>query len=398
MSIKKQSLFYSSDNHKLDYDELIGTINKRKFYYEEYFAENYIDFIVNTILCIIHQKNVTLIDYLNFTKQESDIEHINSSSVNDLSHLQNLIRSSSTKFGIYSSGTTSVPKLIYQPISRLLKSVQINEAYKNTKWSLTYNHAHSAGIQVFLQVIMNASTIFDFYKKSQSYILDTINDYGIEFLSATPTFYRMLWTSTLRLNSIKHLTFNGEKCSQDLIDKMKMACPNASVKNIYGSTESGPLMSSESQYFSIPKRLLDKVKIVDNELMIHSSIMSESIQKDEWYGSGDLVEIIEEDPLIINFISRKSRIINVGGHNVNPQEIEEILMMHTSIIDAQVLPRPHKIIGNLVIANIVSNNKNLTEKHILDFLKNHLALYKVPRIINFVNAIEIGRTGKKKIS
>jgi acyl-CoA synthetase (AMP-forming)/AMP-acid ligase II len=157
-------------------------------------------------------------------------------------------------------------------------------------------------------------------------------------------------------------------------------------------------MSSDSHEFIIPTRLLEKIKIEEDELFLHQSIVSKSINKnEEWYRTGDMVQVINDTPLTLVFVSRKSRIINVGGQNVNPQEIEEVLLQHPKILDAQVIPRPHPLIGNLITARIKTDDSGVEEAEIKIYLKEKLASYKIPRIITFVQDIKYGNTGKKLI-
>jgi acyl-coenzyme A synthetase/AMP-(fatty) acid ligase len=393
------TIFYHSQDFVITYNDLINKLNQSAYFYNDYFASNYSDFVANVLLSIVNQQDVILIDYRNFHSKENHSPLANAIEILSLDHLIELIRNSVSQIGIYSSGTEGRPKLIYQSITRLNRSVQIDERYNSSRWAFTYNPSHSAGIQVMLQVIFNKATLFDFYKCSRAYILSTIDKYQVNYLSGTPTFYRMLQPFDFILNNLDGITFNGEKSTPELISALKNIAPNARIRNVYGSTESGPLMSSEGDVFVVPNRLLDKIKIANNELLIHHSIMSSSIDStQEWYSTGDLVEVVETSPLSISFISRKSRVINVGGQNVNPQEIEEVLLNHPDIFEVQVIPRTHPLIENLITAHILKKSIQLTEKDVFDYLKERIAKYKIPRIITFVDEIDIGRTGKKKIN
>jgi acyl-coenzyme A synthetase/AMP-(fatty) acid ligase len=391
-------MFYSSKDITITYEDLILEINRRHECHKYYHANDYIDFIVNVIIGLINNVDICLVDFRNIEKSEEEegLETVYHH-INDKADLVKKIMKSKSSIGIYSSGTEGPPKLIYQSIKRLLKSVQIDEKYNNSIWALTYNPSHSAGIQVFLQVIANKASLCDLYKCSRSYILEQIEGKSISYISGTPTFYRMLAPYDFKFENVVSITLNGEKSTSELIEEVKKSFPSARIRNIYGSTESGPLMSSDTSSFIIPSRLIDKVKIEGEELFIHHSIMSPSINCYEWYGTGDLVEIIRYEPLTINFISRKSRIINVGGQNVNPQEVEEALLLHPDIVEAQIIPRENKFIGNVITAYIISTNPVLKEKEVIAYLREKIAKYKIPRIINFVSEISIGSTGKKQI-
>ena len=157
-------------------------------------------------------------------------------------------------------------------------------------------------------------------------------------------------------------------------------------------------MSSDTTTFIVPKRLIDHVKIENEELMIKGHLISKSVNNLDWYPTGDLVKIINHDPLSIEFISRKTSIINVGGQNVSPQEVEETLIKHPSVKDARVYGRPNKMIGNLIVAEVqILDNEIIKEKELIKWCKEKLATYKVPRMIKMVSTIEVGRTGKKML-
>ncbi|MEE9440058.1 MAG: class I adenylate-forming enzyme family protein [Saprospiraceae bacterium] len=390
--------FYKNKTQVLTYADLRIKLNALKTVDTIYYASEYPDFIVNVIAAIVNDIDITLIDYRN-TKNKNSTSFIPiNNSFETTEDIISKITTSTATVGIYSSGTEGPPKLIKQPISRLMKSVRIEEKYLKSTWAFTYNPSHSAGIQMFLQVISNQSTLVDMYRYSRKDILENINDNNIDFVSATPTFYRMLAPYDFACNNVKSATLNGEKSTPELVNNVANIFPNAIIRNIYGSTESGPLMSSTTSTFEVPKRLIGKIKIQDDVLFIASELISNSIAKGDWYDTGDLVKIISEHPLTIEFVSRKTRIINVGGHNVNPQEVEEVLLTHPAIKDIRVYGRPNKMIGNLIIAEVLTiENSQVSEKEIIQHCKKNIAQYKIPRIIKFVEKIAIGNTGKKRI-
>lgn len=393
-------LFYQSKRQLLSYNDIILHVAQCEEINKLFQPASYTDFILNVIVAIVHEEDIVLVDYRNKIDgikalKAKDVVPIAFANVDALI---SAIKSSKSNVGIYSSGTTGTPKLINQTIDRLMKSVRISDEYHNSRWGFTYNPSHSAGIQVFLQVICNQATLFDLYKRNRDDIIATVNKEKIMYLSATPTFYRMLAPYNFIFTSLCSLTFNGEKSTGELINNLKAVCPNAKVRNIYGSTESGPLMSSETTVFTVPQRLINYIKIVEKELLISGDLISDSVGHSDWYQTGDLVRVVDDSPLTIEFVTRKTRILNVGGQNVNPQEVEEILISHSKIKDARVFGRQNKLIGNLVAAEIQKmNHSDIKEKEIIDWCKSNLAAYKVPRMIKFVDQVGVGRTGKKLV-
>lgn len=391
-------IFYTSIDAEINYEELLDRVNQRRIFYRSYLAHDYLDFITNMICGLIQHQDMVLIDYTGisqFQNSEPNDFGVSIATVNDL--ISQIVHSRSA-VGIYSSGSEGPPKLVFQTIERLMLSVKIEAKYQTSSWGFTYNPTHSAGIQMFLQVIANKSCLVDLHKITRQTIITLIHSKNLTYLSATPTFYRMLAPYNFEAPSVKSVTLNGEKSTLPLILNVKKVFPNARIRNIYGSTEVGPLMSSETDVFKIPERLAGQIKIEDGELIFHESIVSKSVASQEWYPSGDLVEIICDDPLQIKFVSRKSRILNVAGHNVNPQNVEEVILELPGIVDARVTGKENALIGNLLVAEVqVIPDFNISEKTLMNQLKTLLPAYKVPRIITFVNSTQIGRTGKKLI-
>ena len=390
------SLFYRGTSEQISYHSLIDSINANSEFYVEYKASSFVSFCINLLTGILNQKNIVLVDLESPGEIENTCVLKNEVKISNAAELIDKVMASSSEIGIYSSGSEGPPKLIYQPIARLAKSVRIEERYRDRSWGFTYNPAHSAGIQVLLQVLANSGTLVDLHLTRRQDIIAQMTSSGLDYISGTPTFYRMLAPFDFEIPSVKSVTLNGEKSTMALIDHMKQVFPNARIRNIYGSTEAGPLMSSETDVFTVPERLMGKLKVEDDQLYFHNSIVSNSVGMSEWYPSGDLVELLDSSPMMVRFISRKSRIINVGGHNVNPQHIEEALLAIEGIRDARVFGKENALIGNLLEAEVViMEDYAYTEKDLMDDLRLRFPPYKVPRIIRFVAAIKTGRTGKK---
>ncbi|MFC2093379.1 long-chain-fatty-acid--CoA ligase [Bacteroidota bacterium] len=116
--------------------------------------------------------------------------------------------------------------------------------------------------------------------------------------------------------------------------------------------------------------------------------------KDGWLYTGDLARINEEGYLTI--VDRKDDMIITGGENVYSIEIENVLYSHPDILESAVVGLPDKIWGEKIIATVVlKREKNTNDKNIIDFCREHLADFKVPKRIVFVD--ELPKTGSNKI-
>ena len=116
-------------------------------------------------------------------------------------------------------------------------------------------------------------------------------------------------------------------------------------------------------------------------------------QEGIWYYTGDIG--VMDDDGYVSIVDRKKDLIIVGGRNVVPRDVEEVLFKHPKIADATVVGAPHQKMGETVRAIIVlKEGEEMTEQEVKDHVAQYLADYKVPRIIEFVKSLKKTATGK----
>jgi long-chain acyl-CoA synthetase len=116
--------------------------------------------------------------------------------------------------------------------------------------------------------------------------------------------------------------------------------------------------------------------------------------KNGWLHTGDLAKM--DDDRYIYIVDRKKDMIIVSGLNVYPREVEEVLYQHPSIRDVAIIGEDDKSRGESVVAYIVLKaGETVHRRDILRWLKERLAVYKIPRRIIYVD--ELPRTGSGKI-
>jgi long-chain acyl-CoA synthetase len=86
--------------------------------------------------------------------------------------------------------------------------------------------------------------------------------------------------------------------------------------------------------------------------------------------------------------------IIVGGYNVYPREVEEVLYSHPDVVEAAVVGVPDPDYGEAVKGFVVSKNPQLTETALIEYCHQHLAKYKVPSSIEFLDELPKNATGK----
>jgi acyl-CoA synthetase (AMP-forming)/AMP-acid ligase II len=115
---------------------------------------------------------------------------------------------------------------------------------------------------------------------------------------------------------------------------------------------------------------------------------------DGWLQTGDLATLDSEG--YVNIVDRKKDMIVSGGENVYSTEVENVLYMHTKILEAAVFGVPDEKWGEAVNAAIVlKEGETATAEEIISFCKEYQASYKAPKAIIFLD--ELPKTGSGKI-
>jgi len=401
------------DNDSLiTWDYLIDDINNTSIYNPYCKTADYYTVFKHIILSLLIDEEIILLDS-DFTESElinltghSDydefIKPVEKSNLPMLASKKELIEklSNSTKnwnVTLFTSGTTGIPKKVSHDLKSITRFVKISERNKNSIWGFAYNPTHMAGIQVFFQALLNGNSIIRLFGLNTKLIHNEIKNNNITHISATPTFYRLLLPCDEPFPSVERITSGGEKFNEKTIIQLKVTFPNAKITNVYASTEAGTLFASENDIFTIKPEYEHLIRVENDELLIHSSLMGNSEMKiDEWYKTGDLIKTITEKPLKFSFISRKSDMINVGGYKVNPLEVEEAILTLSGVKNARVYSKSNSVLGNIICCELACDNKELSESSIRIFLQSKIQEFKIPRIFRFVDELSTTRTGKIK--
>lgn len=386
------------------FTEFLDDLRANNDYCKVYRYSSFYDFFVNLVKALINNKDIVLID-AGFTDQEinnlgfsHDLNRvetiINPVVIREGHDLIDKIKNSQSKLTLFTSGTTGLPKLVEHTIPTLTRMLRAGDNYHKDVWGIAYNPTHIAGIQVLLQGLLNLNTLVYVFGLPSNKVALNIKRNNITHISATPTFFRLLVALRDVFPDVQRITLGGEKSDPKLYADIKASFPNAKVNNIYASTELGSLFVAKGDVFSVPDNIKGSVRISDDELQIRTSLIS-FIRQDEWYKTGDIVEVINENPLQFKFKSRKTEMINVGGYKVNPNEIEDALRLYPELEDVRVYGKPNSVLGNIVCMEFVlSEGASIDAAEIKTRLSVHFQDYNIPRIIKQVSEISKTRTGK----
>jgi len=114
--------------------------------------------------------------------------------------------------------------------------------------------------------------------------------------------------------------------------------------------------------------------------------------RDGWLYTGDMATMDEEGYFFI--VDRKKDMILVGGYNVYPREVEEVLYKHDHVTEVAVIGVPDPNLGESVQAFVVVDDSDVTEEELTRYCAEHLAKYKVPASIEFLEELPKNTTGK----
>lgn len=225
------------------------------------------------------------------------------------------------------------------------------------------------------------------------------------------------------LSTLRTGIMAGSSCPIEVmrrvIDKMHMS----EVTIAYGMTETSPVSCQTNEHTPIEKQVSTvglvqpniEVKIVHPETgdVVDIGETGELLTKgysvmkgywgsrkktrdsiiDGWMHTGDLATMDEDG--YIKIVGRSKDMVIRGGENIYPVEIENYLYRHPDILDVQVVGVPDEKYGEVLAAWVISKKgHDLTEDNVRDFCKDHIAHYKIPTYIRFVEEFPMTVTGK----
>lgn len=250
-------------------------------------------------------------------------------------------------------------------------------------------------------------------------ILKLANQFKATHLYASPLHYRLLASDQSNLqfekltNAISTSALLESNVSRRFYERF-----NIRVVQAYGIIEIGlPFINTaeNSHYDSIGKSLpAYKVAILDDEMnelppneqgafaikgvgMFSGYLWKlktvEEVLINSWFLTGDIAEMDSEGFVYIK--GRSKSMINVSGNKVFPEEVEAILKLHLYVEDARVYGGTHPLTGELVEAEIIlKQGAEKNTESIIALCREHLATYKIPQRIFFVDEILRTKTGK----
>jgi O-succinylbenzoic acid--CoA ligase len=327
------------------------------------------------------------------------------------------------------SGSTGQPKIV--PVKRrqvffgAFSSIKNFRPARNKYWLLCLPLNHVGGINVIYRSLLYNSAVFLIPSFDTENVRSLLNENkNFEAASMVPTMLQRLLDHTFfRVQfGFKALLIGGGPISTSLINNsLTRGLP---IVTSYGMTETcaqiaaNPMLKPGGDY--IPKKSVGSI-FEPNEIEIRDEqgrplpynepgqiwlkgpqVFDGYLGKNQnaaafdekgWFNTGDFGHLNRKKQLFIE--NRRSDLIITGGENVNPTEIEDAMNLIPGVKESAVIGVPDEIWGQMVVAFVVLEDKDMSRNHIKKQLKVDLQGFKIPK--QFISVSRLPKTANEKI-
>ena len=338
-------------------------------------------------------------------------------------------------FYFFTSGTTGMPKVVVHthftyPVGGFTTSSWVGMK----PGDLHYNISQPGWAKFFWSSFFApwnmGATILGYHtdKFNSKEQLQTIQDLGVTTFCAPPTALRVLILEDLKQYNFKlrQCVAAGEPLNPEIIDVWKEGT-GIVIRDGYGQSETTAMIANlpndKIKYGSMgkPAFLYDimiadddgnivpdceegNICVVHDENTIDGVFKTYLIQKDKMakvfkhglYYTGD--KAYKDEDGYVWFVGRDDDVIKASDFRVGPFEVESVLLEHEAIMEAAVVASPHDLRSNAVKAFVILapgfEASEMLANDIFKYTEDHLARYKIPRIIQFVESLPKTISGK----
>ena len=336
----------------------------------------------------------------------------------------------------FTSGTTGYPKIAAHNYKYALGHFHTAKYWHNADPNGLHFTISDTGWakamwgKLYGQWLCEAATfVYDFDRFDASEILPMFAKYNITTFCAPPTMLRMMVKQDISkydLSSVKHMTTAGEALNPEVYRQFEKAT-GLQILEGFGQTEStmiiGNMIGASHKIGSMgkPAPIYD-VSLVDadgnhvavgesGEIVVNvkngapcglftgyygDEEKTREVWHDGYYHTGD-VAWCDEDGFYW-YVGRADDVIKSSGYRIGPFEIESVIMELPYVLECGVSAAPDEVRGQIVKASVVlTKGTDPTEelkKEIQNYVKEHTAPYKYPRLVVFCDELPKTTSGK----
>ncbi|WP_417514064.1 class I adenylate-forming enzyme family protein [Minwuia sp.] len=329
----------------------------------------------------------------------------------------------------YTSGTTGSPKGVVHTHHSLIAGALLSpEAWEHTgsdsRFLACTPMFHIASHVFFLVIFtLGATLIVDTYQTERT--MRQIADHRIDAFFAVPSQLLMMEQHPLKdrldFSGVKVIGFGAAPMAMDRLQAVQDMFPNAGLVHCMGQTEScGMIVAlSSAQAFdkigsvgvAVPGNEIRVVDPEDNDVpqgqvgelisrgpqnmigYLNREEATAETLRGGWLHTGDLGYLDADGYLFL--VDRAKDMIIRGGENIYSTEVEDVVYMMDGVSLCAVIGIPDRIFGEEVGVFILPKaGVTLTVEQVQQHCRDHMAAYKMPRIVEFVEEFAMTATGK----
>lgn len=332
----------------------------------------------------------------------------------------------------YTGGTTGIPKGAMLTNGNLVcntsQSVSVIPGLqfgKDTMLSvIPFFHVFGMTVAMNFPVKIGATIVLQ-PKPDVDGMMKLIKKYKPVFFPGVPTLYVNILAhrdiGKIDMKSIKYCISGSAPLPVEIIDRwqkvtgghlvegygLSEASPVTHLNPLFGKIKPGsigvPVPSTLAKIVDLETGTKDMPINSEGELVVkgpqvmkgyyNNEEETRETLRDGWLFTGDIAKEDEEGYFYI--VDRKKDVIIVGGFNVYPREVEEILYQHPKVKEAAVVGVKEEVHGEVVKAFVVlKDGETATEQEIKDFFQGKIAKFKIPRSVEFRKELPKTMVGK----
>lgn len=322
---------------------------------------------------------------------------------------------------LFTSGTTGkskgVPSAHRQTIGVAQAWSECTEVVGSDNYLIINPFFHSFGYKAGIVVcLLTGATIVPMAVFDIPKVMSKIHDEQISVLPGAPTIYQSILDHPDRaeyeLSSLRLAVTGAAPVPVALVERMQKELEFDAVITAYGQTEAvvvtmcrrgdDPVTVSTSSGRAVPGM---EVRLGEqNELLVRGpDVMlgylddpestAKAIDSDGWLHTGDVATIDERG--YVDITDRLKDMYISGGFNVYPAEVEQTLARVEGLAESAVIGIPDERMGEVGRAFVVAlPGVEMTESDVLEFCRDRLAKFKIPRDVRFVDTLPRNPSGK----